>query len=699
MFRSLLVFFFVVSSGFADITIDDYKLLAQEIVSNKNQIIANGDVIIYNKSYILRAQKAIYDVNSSILELYENVNIFIDNEQFAKSDYIKVDLHDNRLISDNIFLYNSDSDIWFRSKDAKIYLNKFKVKKSIVSSCNVKKPDWKIVFSKGIYNKDKNFVHIYNPIFYARDIPILYLPYFGFSTNKSRKSGFLRPKSGYEEKEGFLYIQPFFYAPKENWDIQIDPQIRSNRGWGIYTTLRFVDSLYSRGELRFGAFKEKDSFAKKYNLENKVHLGAEFKYQNSQVLTAFFKKGYKDGLFIDFTHLNDIDYLNMQQSKKMAQSRLITSKLNYFLSTKNNYFGLYLKYFIDTQKDNNDDTLQTLPSLQYHRFSQNLLTESFPTKNILYSIDYKFKNNYADVGLRSIQQEISIPLNIHFFGLNDYLNFGISENFYYSKINYFERNASIENAIYFSNYHKFSLTSNLTKKYSSFLHNIQMDLSFIVPSFENKKGYFADFLHFNLERKSLNFKLNQYLYNFDGFGYFTNRLKQIIYLDGSEYEYADFENDIVYKFSKEFQISNSIFYSHKNSKISKMQSELLYKNSRVDFRLNHTYLNLDHVDNTSFLSSKLNLNLNKKYTLFGSIDYDIVSSFTREWRFGWKMRKRCWNYDISYKQSVTPSLTSSGAESLTKRGIYLTLRLLPIGGVSYRYEKEQSLIQKGYDEE
>ena len=67
--------------------------------------------------------------------------------------------------------------------------------------------------------------------------------------------------------------------------------------------------------------------------------------------------------------------------------------------------------------------------------------------------------------------------------------------------------------------------------------------------------------------------------------------------------------------------------------------------------------------------------------------------------FGWKMKKRCWSYDIAYKERVTPSLTSTGAESFTKRGVYLTLRLLPIGGISYRYEKEQSVTQKEYDEE
>jgi len=42
------------------------------------------------------------------------------------------------------------------------------------------------------------------------------------------------------------------------------------------------------------------------------------------------------------------------------------------MDTKN-YFGLYGKYNIDVSRSSNEETIQELPSLHYHRYLQQLI--------------------------------------------------------------------------------------------------------------------------------------------------------------------------------------------------------------------------------------------------------------------------------------------------------------------------------------
>jgi LPS-assembly protein len=457
---------------------------------------------------------------------------------------------------------------------------------------------------------------------------------------------------------------------------------------GLYSTFRFVDTNYSKGRIRFGIFDEKNSYAKKHNLKNSVHKGIELNYKNNKLLSKYLKKDvYKDGLLIDLTNLNDIDYINLKHDADYAVNKLVTSKINYYITDEDEYLGLYAKYFIDTEKLNNSDTLQTIPSFQYHKFTKN-----FAWDNFLYSIDYKFKNSYRKKGLRASQHEIALPLIYNRSFFNEFINFSASENLYYSRVNYKEANSSIDDhANYFSNYHNLSLSTDLSKKYENFIHNMQIGASFIIPSVDNQNGYFADFIPFNLEQKSIRIRFNEYLYDNDGLDFLTHRIKQNIYLENKDNTLDDLENEIIYKFTRDFIVSNTLVYSHEHDKIKKVQSGLYYKDDYNNVRVNHTYQKAPDIETINYITSDFLRKVSRKYEVFAGIDYDFDHKFTKEWRLGWSMKKKCWDYKIKYSQNVTPSLTSAGTESLTRKTIYLFVRLANIGGVELKNEKDYSL--------
>ncbi len=668
-----------------------YTMYASVIDTEGQTVYAKGKIIIYNKEMMFSADEATYDQSRELLTLTGNVLFFYQGKLINRADRLTVDLDRERFRASDIFLKEFTSDIWIKAASLEGDNDNFIMRHASLSSCCVENPEWQIRFSKGHFHKNREYVSLWHPRFYLGGIPLLYLPWIAFPTITERRSGLLRPVIGFENSDNLLFIQPIFIAPSKSWDIQLNPQIRLNRGEGLYTTLRFADTPYSRGEVTLGAFHEHEDYAQRHNLKNSVHRGASFYYRNEALFTRYIKENlydYKDGLFLDATTLNDIDYINLKDDRRNSVDKLVTSRLNYYISGYGDYIGAYLRYFIDTEKPSNATTLQTLPSLQYHKFSQIL-----GLKNFYYSIDYKFKNSYREEGLGARQHEFSMPFVFTLPMLDQMLNFSISENLYYSRVNYTDGNDSTPNATYFSNYHRFSLTSDLMKRYGDTLHNLQLEMAVTLPSAHHKKGYFADFIPFNLQRKSYYLKANNYLYDQNGVNFLIDRFTQYYYTKKEDERYNEAENEIIYRYSENLTLRNALIYSYAYHKLKKIQSGINYRDDYNSVRIDHTYYNAPDETKIDYISADMSRRLDRRYLLKGGIDYDFDNSFTKEWRLGLQMKKKCWSYEVRYRESVTPSLTSGGTESVRTRGIYLLVTFAHIGGVAYKYIKDETNTQ------
>ncbi len=64
---------------------------------------------------------------------------------------------------------------------------------------------------------------MWNPKIYVGDIPVLYLPYIFMSTSNKRTTGFLYPEFGTSNLDGFIYLQPFYLAPKNYMGYDLYP--------------------------------------------------------------------------------------------------------------------------------------------------------------------------------------------------------------------------------------------------------------------------------------------------------------------------------------------------------------------------------------------------------------------------------------------------------------------------------------------
>lgn len=664
---------------------DNVEVLAKNVTKNGDIVHAKDEVVLYSQQYVITADEAFYNTINGDLELLGNITILDGIEFSSLSGKAEMNLNDNTGRMVPFFTYMADNDLWMQCREGLFDPQSYIGKKAITSSCDVQDPDWKMSFTTGRYDKQSKFLHLYNTLFYIKDVPIFYLPYFSFSTDKTRRSGLLRPKYGLSKDEGFYYLQPIYIAMQDNWDLEFDPQIRTKRGQGVNTIFRFADSAYSKGEITFGEFKEKNTYAEENKLKNKTHVGYGLYYDRSNLFSNIEDETTQDGLRIDFQYLNDIDYLNTLDNSDISYDKLITSRLNYYYKRDKDYFGIYSKYYIDTSKVSNDTTLQELPTIQYHRFVDSLYLD-----NLYYSLDYKSTNYTREEGTNAFFNELNVPVTIYFPLFSDYLHFKFSENFYFARADYSHADLLSTYGQYSKNYHSFTLYTDLAKSYNDFFHTLYFGAEYILPGSSQRKGVFESYIPTTADEESLNLNLVQYFYDNEGEKRLSHTLRQSLYFSDYKYKYGDLENTVKIYLDNGLSISNILNYSHQYAKASKVQTSLTWNLDRYTLSFIHTYESKYGKESTDFYTFSASTKYFAYYNFFAGVDYDIKDDFFKSWQIGWKYDRKCWSYILTYKEERTPKLTSSGSDVVNKRGIYLLFNIAQIGSVNYDFIRENS---------
>ncbi|WP_297986288.1 OstA-like protein [uncultured Campylobacter sp.] len=702
--------------------IENVEFLASDVQKDGDIIIASGDVLLYSQNYLASADSAKYNQKSNIIELFGNVNLMRGEYEASRSEYARINLATNEMSFDKSFAMDKKKEIWLQSNESCSSDEMLSVKNAIVSSCNVSDPDWHIGFSSGELNKQSKFLHLYNPVFYVKNTPVMYLPYFGFTIDKTRRTGLLTPQLSYNGDEGLVYLQPIYVAEYNEWDLEFDPQIRTNRGVGLYSTFRFADSPYSNGYIRSGIFNERSEYQHRENLKNKQHRGIELGYDRDRLISYLIDGDFKEGLWLEFVNLNDIDYLNLRGRDESSHDSLVESRLNYFIATDNHYLGTYAKYYIDTAKIGtkygNDDTLQELPKVQYHSFFN-----TFIVSNLTYSFDFKYHNYTREIGASANQYEIDIPLGLQFGLFDDYVNLYISENLYashvdYNRAKYYDGNDFYNNHYddIINHYHRILLENDMSRAFSSFYHTINFKFDYIKPGYNNgdinekllkyymiKDGAtydlnnlalfednFIDRVSNSFTTERITFDGTQFFYNVNGQKVLRHSVKESYDFDRDEFE--SFENRVNLYYGN-FDFGNKIEYSHLDHDIAKIQTGASYSGAKIGARIWHTYdknfYDGDAYDKESYLSGNASLKLPYNYEIFAGVDYDLQRDYTKMWQGGIHYKRKCWDYSLIYKEDIEPKNTSAGLESKKNQGVYLYFSFYPLGDVGYDFSIEQ----------
>jgi len=665
---------------------ENIEVFAKKLHATLDFFEASGDVLILYDGSLIKSKRATYDKKRSILTFSGNVEMLNKKENRASSDKLVIHTDNKKVEFKKLFL-TTEQDLWIKAKKATREKEHYKIYNSKLSSCDKIDPDWTIEFAEAHFRKNREFITLKDARVRFFDTTILYLPYFAFPTVNERTSGLLFPKFQFSNTEGLVYQQSYFYAPTNNFDMEITPQIRTSRGYGGYITSRYVDSNHSSGLFRTGYFDDFDNFSKSKKL-NTEHYGFELQYKSTDFLPkSDFFDAYDSGLYLNSTYLTDLEYLNLQKdsASSLVNSNLIESRFNAFIYDEERYLGLYSKFYIDTSKQSNSETLQELPTIQYHNYMQKLFTDKF-----FYSFDAKVHNYTRAKGSRAYQTEFDLPITYYDSFFNDYLNFSLSENLYLSDVFFSNLGYSSERYRFYRNYHTLELSSDLIKSYGEDTHTLHPYIQYTRPSLENEEPNSYSELKENqkelfvtqTQKEKLSMGLSQYYYNNKLDMNLFHRLAWVEY-PNEELDKGDINNEISYR-GESLDFYSNLFYSLDKDKIHSLTTSLSYNQSNYDIILTHFYNNDFLVKNrtTSFINSSFVHNYNKHNQWFFNYDFDLKQDFNHYWDIGWSHRQKCWGSKVSFGQERIPNVESS----FRNNKIYFELTLNPFGGIAQNQE-------------
>lgn len=517
-----------------------FELLADNVHSADNIIHAIGHAILISKDIYALADAIDYDMERKEVYVSGDVRIYRDDNLLVRTQEARFALDDKYGLIEPFYLQDVASGMWISSKSGESKNEKYTFKQATASSCSLQNPIWRMEASSGTYSNETKYVSFWNPRVYIGDVPILYFPYFSGSTDMSRKSGLLMPYFVSSNTEGLVYSQPYYIAPKSSWDITISPQIRTERGLGGMIEFRALDSKLDRTYAEFGFLHNFDDYIQRFNIRNQNVYGFRIYHLGNRPLQKYFKlqKNLDNGLYINFAHMNDLDYYRLRQVYKRVYDMSYTSKANAFIQTDKHYVGLNFRYFLNLITLDNSSTFQSVPNFQYHKYMDSLFF-----RHLMYSIDYQFKNTIRQIGYGYIENGLRIPVGLQFSIFKKYLSIGIWNEFYAENLavtqienSYIPTSARSGNV--FSANYSISLNSDLSRSYNHFFHTIQFEALFNGPYLFYNNGLLSQEvgdIATQIRNQSIDMRNNNPMYNTSQY---ANKFP-IMLPNGSMYFYDD----------------------------------------------------------------------------------------------------------------------------------------------------------------
>ena len=677
--------------------------------SKENIVEASGGVNVLYIDYFLSAKRAIYNRETGDLELFDNIRVTRGGEYKILGSYAKLNIAKKERLFKPFYMLEKTSKVWMSADEGKTKNDDIKIASGTVSGCNPNDPLWEMEFSSSDYNSKTKWLNLYNTRLYIYDIPVFYTPYFGYSLDKTRRTGLLVPSAGISGSEGFYYEQPIYIAEYDAWDLEIKPQVRTKRGTGVYSSFRFSDSKTSHGELKVGYFSEYSEYVKEYNLENSSHYGFNFKYDNNDFLNQWLGSDFKgqSGLYADINSMNDVDYINLSSNNDLERSTAtqVLSRINMFYNADDHYLGSYFKYYQDLTKESNENTLQKLPTFQYHYY-----LDPFFKDHLLYSLDIQSNNIYREINTRVTQTNINIPIKLQTNLLDDFVNIAYTSNIYgqYSAFYGEEKDTTstvdYNNGYFARNYHTLEASTQLTKAFSDFTHVVGVDLKHTMAGSEVSDGYYEDNIDFcadPINKNSLECKfydiseiqevtqgdIVQYIFDSEAKQVLYHRLSQkISHNNSDESRYGELENELDYKITNAISFYNNMFYNFDESRFSKIYNKISFHGNKLNLGISHLYKDTfvnptlpdDPLRYTSYLTSNARYTYDKHYSFNAMYNYDLDQDQKKSFEVGFLYQKRCWDFGVRYVENNRPVLTTINEEkSIYDKYVYVSILLKP----------------------
>ncbi|MEZ4598459.1 MAG: LPS assembly protein LptD [Syntrophotaleaceae bacterium] len=310
--------------------------------------LAERDVLLRRGEDILQAEEVRWNEQTNRAAAYGDVRL-AGPDGVATGTEMQLDLAEGTgIIRNGHVLIRKDNFHIYGDEIEKTGEDTYRVADGTFTTCDGEVPSWKFTASEVDVTLE-GFAWAKNVFFHINDLPVLYLPIFGYPVQTERQSGLLTPSVGYSDKGGSELSLAYYQVIDRNMDATFYLDYLSRLGVGKGLEFRYFFGHDNEGEAKIyhvsGLSGEDDRFALGWQ-----HLGT---------LPADVR------LIADVTYVSEKDYFSDfgeaagEYNLDTAESLLAASR-NW---GKNNLAG-QVRYVKDL-RDNEDLVLQRLPDVRF----------------------------------------------------------------------------------------------------------------------------------------------------------------------------------------------------------------------------------------------------------------------------------------------------------------------------------------------
>lgn len=331
----------------------------------------------------------------------------------------------------------------FEQTEPKVY----ELYRSSFTTCPPVHPAWRVKSSHLVLDKNNGRGYATHARIFIKDVPIAYVPYFPFSIDKQRKSGFMWPTVGTRTKTSNIYagwgtytLLPFYWNMAPNYDMTITPGYLSWRGVRIADKLRYLDTM-GRGEINFSVLPNDQMFQSYQEYATDYYAGTTndtTQANLTRLLNASTTRksfSWRDNTFfnrhwsthLDFNYVGDDYYLRDfgSNNNDVTQNQLLQEGDLYYKGVNWNFIGRLQTYQTMHPVDGPPVTNA------YRRAPQLILDGDYPDQ--AYGLEYFIKTEATHFDIRNtpgtaqdqpfgqrfhLQPGISLPMYYPYFFVN-----------------------------------------------------------------------------------------------------------------------------------------------------------------------------------------------------------------------------------------------------------------------------------------
>lgn len=352
---------------------------------------ADGSVVIQQGTMRLTADHVTIAALSGIVSATGHVRL-IDPQADVTTERLEFNVNTEAGIVTHGRLYVPQSNSLISGRQMQRFSEyHYRVKEGAFTNCDAQEgemPAWRIRFDDLDLNVGDSLA-FKGAWLNVADVPVLPLPTLTYPLS-NRRSGFLMPFVGYDNRFGLHAQESFFWAIDPSQDLTITPSYYSKLGYGSDLDYRYVLDRKSRGQWYVSYLQQ----TQLPNVTGVDQSSSDVKRARA-LIAGTHTQQFTDTLLLraNASFVTDPNYLQ-QLSNSGTQRALPSNESNLLLNQRLAYGNLYfLGQYLQPLQAGGTDTFQRLPETGYTLPNTPLFASP-----VLFGLEGDFVNFYREQG-------------------------------------------------------------------------------------------------------------------------------------------------------------------------------------------------------------------------------------------------------------------------------------------------------------